>query len=217
MKILQHLGTRVYGNKKATLNFVLCQCEQCRETFEKPLSIVLKTPDSKCRKCSKTKHGKSKNDKIYYAWMNMKTRVNNPNYEMFENYGGAGVKICDEWVNNFEAFYDWAIKNGHRDYLSIDRINVYGNYEPSNCRWTTKNVQAQNTRLLSKRNTSGYRGVRFRKDNKKWQARICINSKVISIGHFDTDVECAKAFDLYVIENKLSHPLNFPEILSQEP
>ena len=64
----------------------------------------------------------------------------------YKNYGARGIKICDEWKNDFKAFYDWAMSNGYADNLTIDRIDVNGNYEPSNCRWVTKEIQNKNTR-----------------------------------------------------------------------
>lgn len=83
----------------------------------------------------------------------MKGRCYNPKNRSYKHYGGRGIKICDEWLNNFNAFYDWSMANGFsnqkspkgRRFLSIDRIDVNGNYEPSNCRWTTNEIQGQNT------------------------------------------------------------------------
>ena len=65
---------------------------------------------------------------------------------MFKYYGERKISICDEWKNNFNSFYDWAMKNGYADDLTIDRIDVNGNYEPSNCRWATMQQQRRNTR-----------------------------------------------------------------------
>ena len=62
------------------------------------------------------------------------------------NYGKRGIVMCDEWKNDFVSFYDWAMDNGYREHLTIDRIDVNGNYEPSNCRWVTKEIQNKNTR-----------------------------------------------------------------------
>ena len=76
----------------------------------------------------------------------MKTRCNNPKYECFSSYGGRGIKVCDEWLNDFQTFHDWAMSNGYKEGLTIDRIDVNGNYEPSNCRWATVADQNRNKR-----------------------------------------------------------------------
>ena len=89
-------------------------------------------------------HGHS-NHRLYGIWADMKKRCNNPKNKRYERYGGRGIGVCSEWANDFQSFYDWAIKNGYADSLSIDRINVDGNYEPNNCRWIPFAQQQRNT------------------------------------------------------------------------
>lgn len=91
------------------------------------------------------KHG-GKGTRLYRIWQAMKTRCLNPNFERFSDYGGRGITICEEWENDFQSFHDWSMKNGYSDDLTIDRIDNDGNYEPSNCRWVTNEVQLNNSR-----------------------------------------------------------------------
>ena len=82
---------------------------------------------------------------LYSSWHAMKRRAESgPSYRYWRYYAGKGVKICDEWRKSFVAFYEWAIANGWRDGLTIDRIDNDGNYEPGNCRFITQQEQACN-------------------------------------------------------------------------
>lgn len=84
-------------------------------------------------------------NRLYNSWRAMKSRCSNPNNNRYYAYGGRGIAVCDEW-KKFSAFEEWAISNGFRNDLTIDRIDPNGNYEPSNCRWISPESQAANKR-----------------------------------------------------------------------
>ena len=93
----------------------------------------------------KRTHNKSKT-KLYKVWHSMKMRCYEPSLNNYHNYGGRGIIVCEQWLEDFMNFYKWAINNGYKNGLSIDRINVDGNYGPSNCRWVTNKAQNNNKR-----------------------------------------------------------------------
>lgn len=98
-----------------------------------------------------TTHGKRKTQ-LYRVWAGIKDRTNPDNHNCKDNYRKLGVKMCKEWHDSFETFYEWAINNGYkeeklpngRNKYEIDRIDTYGDYEPSNCRWITNKEQMNN-------------------------------------------------------------------------
>jgi len=87
-----------------------------------------------------------RNTRLYTIWSHMQQRCENKNHNRYKYYGARGICICDEWRSNFVAFYNWAQSNGYADNLTIDRVNVDGNYEPSNCRWIPASEQSRNRR-----------------------------------------------------------------------
>lgn len=91
------------------------------------------------------KHGKSKHP-LSAIWNMMKQRCYNKKNRVYKDYGGRDIKVCTEWKNDFTTFYNWAIENGYKYGLTIDRINVDGDYEPNNCRFVTMKVQQNNRR-----------------------------------------------------------------------
>lgn len=100
----------------------------------------------------------------------MKRRVLNPNNKGYQDYGGRGIKICDEWISSFESFYAWAMNNGYKEGLTIERKNVNGDYCPENCCWITRKEQARN-----KRNTKWLEFNNERKTAKEWSKELGIN------------------------------------------
>lgn len=131
----------------------LCECDCGNKTIVR--SNGLRSGNTKSCGCGSGfqqkqknpsyKNGKSKT-RLYSIWSAMKTRCYNTRAASYKNYGGRGISVCEEWKNNFSVFYEWSIQNGYKDDLSIDRIDVNGNYHPENCRWATSKQQSCNTR-----------------------------------------------------------------------
>lgn len=134
-----------------------------------------------------TSHGMHQT-RFYSIWSNMISRCNNKNSP---NYGGRGIKVCDEWCT-FENFkkdlyqsYQVHLRAYGESDTTLDRIDVNGNYEPRNVKWSTMREQVLNRRP-GKNNTSGYPGINFVKSRKKWRARITVDRKEHHLGMFNT-------------------------------
>lgn len=84
--------------------------------------------------------------RLYNIWCNMKERCYNSSVPAYENYGGRGITVCDEWKDGIVAFHNWAKDNGYSDKLTLERLDVNKGYSPDNCTWITKGDQARNTR-----------------------------------------------------------------------
>lgn len=91
------------------------------------------------------KHGES-DTRLYTIWSSIKSRCYNKKNNRYQQYGNRGIAVCNEWKDNFAAFKEWAMTNGYDDTLTIDRINVNGNYECTNCRWISQKEQQRNKR-----------------------------------------------------------------------
>ncbi len=210
LTLLKDLG-KIYPNinSKKKYHFGLYKCH-CGNEFKARISHIKYNSIKSCgclRIKLNTTHGMT-NTRIYRTWYDFRNRCNNKNNKQYKDYGGRGIKVCTDWNNDFVSFYDWAMKNGYSNNLTIDRINNDGNYEPSNCRWTTQIVQSRNTRVLMTTNKTGYRGVSYKKDRKKYVAQIVLNRKVILLLASEDALECAKEYDKYIIDNNLEHTIN---------
>ncbi len=141
-------SSRIWKCKCECGNIVLASTNSLRRNNTKSCGCLQKEKAAISGRNSATTHGLSKDSngkktRLFRIWMGMKTRCYNPNVVEYPRYGGKGVVICEEW-KNFEAFHNWALTNGYQENLSIDRKELSGNYEPSNCRWVTDKVQCRN-------------------------------------------------------------------------
>ena len=154
LTVIKSVGT----DRHNSINW-LCQCS-CGNTKVIDGRSLRRGSTRSCGCYDREKHYTNPNRKthgmcgtrIHRIWKAMKNRCYNKNgrdYKLW--YGSHGIIMCDEWKNSFQAFYDWAMKNGYEEGLSIDRIDPYGNYEPNNCRWATAKEQAQNKRNSKKK------------------------------------------------------------------
>ena len=98
----------------------------------------------------------------------------------------------------------------YKEGLTIDRKENDLGYSKDNCRWSNRTIQARNKRIIQKNNTSGYKGV-YKSSKNRYKVKIGVNNKSINIGSFKTSLEAAKAYNQYILDNKLEHGLNIIE------
>ncbi len=139
LTVIKRVGNTNYGQplwecKCECGNTAFASGQHLREGRIKSCGCLKKEALVKHRMC---------NTRLYRIWSSMKERCNNPKRRDFKRYGERGIKVCEEW-GDFLTFYKWAISNGYSKTLTLDRIDVNGNYEPSNCRWVTVKEQGNN-------------------------------------------------------------------------
>ena len=165
-------------------NIGLFKCD-CGNEEIKHLSEVKTGTIKLCRDCSfKNKSIKRRThylcSHILYSKLNsIKTRCYNKKRPEYKNYGGRGIRLCDEWNSNFKSFYDWAMNNGYKDGLTVERIDVDKDYSPENCKFITLKEQAKN-----KRNTLFviYKGKKVRMIELLTQKGLMYKYGIISRG-----------------------------------
>ncbi len=211
-RLITDLGMQLpTPTSKQKRRYGLYECPSCKKHWKAQTADIKRGNTTQCRSCSKTTHGLS-DHKLYNVWSREKQRCTNPKDLDYKNYGAKRIKFSTEF-NDFLVWlkYIESLPSAYKPGYTIDRINNNGNYERGNLRWASKATQQQNTRLLRTNNTSGFRGVS--KSGNKWKAQIGANNRQIRLGYHSTDYFAAFARDMYVIANRLEHPLNFPSLV----
>ena len=176
-KIVHILGTSLKGGKTKS-----CGCYKQENNIGK----------------RRFKHGQSNGkNPLYGVWNSIKQRIFNPNHKDYHNYRGRGIKICKEWLDDYKIFYSWAISNGYQKGLEIDRIDNDGNYEPDNCKWSTRTEQALNKQQKS---NSGYPYIYIRQN--KYVIIKRINGIKKYFGSFESAQEAQKHIAILISQDK---------------
>lgn len=144
----------------------VCDCGNLCDSFIPSLVKGLKKSCGKCNKRNIVKTHSLGSTRLYKIWYLMKYRCENKDTKAYINYGGKGIKICDEWLD-VKNFVNWAISNGYKENLTIERNDPTKNYCPENCEWITKNEN-------SKRRNSWYKNriKELEEENKRLKEKI---------------------------------------------
>lgn len=195
--------------KGEPIRMVKCLCDCGKEVVTAYSSLSIgKTKSCGCYQRDRasetsvmysTTHGMA-NHPLYSTWKDMQYRCYNESLGSYKDYGGRGISVCDEWLDDPNEFINWAESKGgwfEGCELSIDRIDVNGNYEPSNCRFTDATTQSLNQRIM-KTNTSGFRGVKSQGD--KWIATLTYKGNHYGLGSYEEVELAAEARQLKELE-----------------
>lgn len=196
------LRIEVVNNKRRCY----CKCDCGKEKYVIP-NVLVRGGIVSCG-CYNKEHFTSRthglrHHPLYPLWGYIVKRCTNPNCKDYKNYGARGIKICDEWRKRPDLFINYCLENGWNENLTIDRIDVNGNYEPNNLRFVDRHYQAVNQRLRIG-NTSGYKGISTRTKGKTWKSQITINRKLICLGYYDSKKDALDARNKYIIDNNLT-------------
>ena len=180
---------RLY-EKKGGIARWLCKCDCGKETIVRGKNLKIGAVKSCGCLAHETKpaltHGMSRS-RIYSIYCGIKSRCKNKNDKAYRNYGERKISICKEWDEDFLCFYKWAIENGYNDNLTIERIDVDGNYEPKNCKWIKIKEQSYN-----KRNTIKYKGKCLSQICKEYNMPYNTVYRRITVGKMSIEEALAK-------------------------
>ena len=167
LQVLSFVGSKtdiMPCGQKSTKYIYHCKCD-CGNIVDIDGRNIVKGRAKSCGHCGCCKTHSSCKTRLYRIWCDIKARCYNSNTPQYQRYGARGITMCNEWKDNFVAFKDWAVKNGYKENLTIDRINNDFGYSPDNCRWVDTFVQSRN-----------------RTDNNKYQG-VCLTdwAKILKV------------------------------------
>jgi len=183
LKVIEISGAKIESGKKR----LYCQCQcRCGKTIEIRVENLGRGKNESCGCLKKSRlaqwgeraHGLT-HTRLHSIWAGMKQRCYNEKCKPYKDYGGRGIKVCDEWLNNFIAFYHWALISGYKENLTIDRIDPNGDYSPYNCQWIT--IQEQQA-VGKKRENPLYKFIEhngLRLSMKEWSLRLGTNGGLV--------------------------------------
>ena len=206
-RLVLDLGTR-YPTEKSTkkARYGLYECAYCGKEFEGSVDSVKRGHTKSCGCLRGDMHGLTSH-KFYNTWKHMVDRCTNPKNKNYKDYGGRGITVCEEWLD-IATFIAWAeATHPNIEGVSVDRIDNDKGYSPENCRWVDVTTQILNQRKR-KDNTSGYTGVTWHKNVKRWCSTLKSQGVLINVGTFKDKIEAVLARDNYIIENNLTHKLS---------
>ena len=190
------------------------ECKNCKKHINAMVHNMNKKDrvnSGLCKSCATiffhTTHDLSKT-KLYQSWRAMRRRCTYVKGKDYKNYGGRGIIYVKEW-DDFNVFKEWALKNGYKDGLTIERNDVIGNYEPLNCKWITRKKQSENKRVLQENNKTGYKGVSKPPHYKKYVVHREHDGKKVNLGVYENKKLAGRVYDVHCIVNGIKTSTNF--------
>lgn len=183
-----------YGRNKHKKKLYKSYCTRCGNEKIMIGTEVKNGYSKSCGCLNKVSHSKKHGmtgTLIYNKWKGMKQRCYNSNYDFYSAYGGRGIKVCDEWKDDFMQFYK-DMGDVPFEGAELDRINNDDDYKPSNCRWVSHEENSNNRRKYH--NKTGYTGVTYKPHLNKYQAQLYKNKKFIYLGVYETAEEAHLAY-----------------------